>query len=59
MSIAETLDLKYDPEQEVVRLRDAIMAHRALVMSDPANTERAEEELWSVLSPSQDFVEGR
>jgi len=51
MSIAETLDLKYDPEQEVVRLRDAIMAHRALVMADPANTEEAEEELWSVLGP--------
>jgi len=52
LSIAEMLNLRYDPEQEVVRLRDAIMAHRALVMADPENTGKAEEELWSVLPPS-------
>ena len=58
LSIAESLDLRYDPEQEVVRLRDAIMAHRALVMADPANTEKAEEELWSALAPFEGFAEG-
>jgi hypothetical protein len=51
ITVTENVKRRRNPEDEVVRLRDAIMAHRALVMADPASTEKAEEELWSVLKP--------
>jgi hypothetical protein len=52
--VAENVERQRKPEEEVARLRGAISTHRAMVMSDPTNTEAAERKLWSMLAPIDD-----